>query len=134
MIRAVEARGALDISRRLKQGVSQVFRFAIANGWAGQDPTVHLLGALKPQPRVRHMARVPMKEFPDLVRAIVNYDGEETPRRREVTRDALMFTLLTLACCRFDGHRDRLIHATPASRSKSMGLRYPMVECLRMGL
>jgi len=27
-----------------------------------------------------------------------------------------------LACCRFDGHRDRLIHATPASRSKSMGL------------
>jgi hypothetical protein len=27
-----------------------------------------------------------------------------------------------VACCRFDGHRDKLIHATPASRSKSMGL------------
>jgi hypothetical protein len=43
-------------------------------------------------------------------------------------------SFVTMACCRFDGHRDRLIHATPASRSKSMGLRYPMVECLRMGL
>jgi len=28
-----------------------------------------------------------------------------------------------LACCRFGGHRDRLNQATPASRSKSMGLR-----------
>lgn len=97
MIRAVEARGALDISRRLKQGVSQVFRFAIANGWVQHDPTVHLLGALKPKPRVQHMARVPMKDLPDLVRAIANYDGDESPRCREITRDALMFTLLTWA-------------------------------------
>lgn len=28
-----------------------------------------------------------------------------------------------VACCRFGGHRDRLIQATPASRSKSIGLR-----------
>lgn len=97
MIRKVEARGALDISRRIKQGVSQVFRFAIANGWAEHDPTMHLLGALKPKPRVQHMARVPMKELPGLVRGIANYDGDESPRCREITRDALMFTLLTWA-------------------------------------
>jgi len=29
MIRKIEARGALDISRRAKQGVVQVFQFAI---------------------------------------------------------------------------------------------------------
>lgn len=97
MIRLVETRGALDISRRLKQSVSQVFRFAIASGWATSDPTVHLTGALKPRPRVRHMPKVPLKEFPALVRAIVDYDGEADSRRREVTRDALMFTLLTWA-------------------------------------
>lgn len=34
VIRKVEARGALDVSRRLKQSISQVFRFAIASGWA----------------------------------------------------------------------------------------------------
>ncbi|WP_077145604.1 integrase arm-type DNA-binding domain-containing protein [Sphingopyxis sp. KK2] len=97
MIRAVEARGALDVSRRLKQGVSQVFRFAIASGWATVDPTLGLNDALRPKPPVRHMARVPLAEFPTLVRAILAYDGEETPRRSDITRDALMFTLLTWA-------------------------------------
>lgn len=32
MVRAVEARGALDVSRRLKQHVSQIYRFAIKDG------------------------------------------------------------------------------------------------------
>jgi integrase len=95
VIRKVEARGALDVSRRLKQSISQAFRFAIASGWATSDPTVHLAGALKPRPRVKHMPKVALKEFPALVRAIAAYDGEADSRRREVTRDALMFTLLT---------------------------------------
>lgn len=97
MIRVVEARGALDLSRRLKQTAGQVFRFAIANGWAEADPTVPLAGALKPKPRVRHMARVSLSELPSLVQAIADYDGDETPRRREMTRKALTFTLLTWA-------------------------------------
>src|SRR3546814_2386687 len=78
MIRLVEARGALDIARRLKQNVSQVYRFAIASGWAKLDPTLGLSDALKPKPPVKHMARVPLKEFPKLVQAIFAYDGEDT--------------------------------------------------------
>nr|WP_314464374.1 integrase arm-type DNA-binding domain-containing protein [uncultured Novosphingobium sp.] len=97
MIRKIEARGALDISRRANQCVSQVYRFAIANGWARENPTVHLLGALRPRPRVKHMARVPLHEVPDLVRSIAGYDGEDGSRRRDRTRDAMMFTLLTWA-------------------------------------
>ena len=38
-----------------------------------------------------------MDELPQLVRAIDNYDGDETPKRRAVTRAALLFTLLTWA-------------------------------------
>ncbi|WP_227698603.1 tyrosine-type recombinase/integrase [Sphingomonas hengshuiensis] len=33
MVRTVEARGALDVSRRIKQHVSQIYRFAIPQGW-----------------------------------------------------------------------------------------------------
>lgn len=95
MVRAVEARGALDVSRRLKQHVSQIYRFAIPQGWAERDPTKHLTDLLKPKPRVRHMARVGMEEVPKLVRAIDQYDDDENPKRRAVTRAALMFTLLT---------------------------------------
>ncbi len=97
VVRAVEARGALDVSRRIKQGIGQVFRFAIASGWATIDPTVSLNDALKPKPKVRHMARVPLAELPDLVKAILTYDGEADTRRRETTRDALFFTMLTWA-------------------------------------
>jgi integrase len=43
------------------------------------------------------MPRVPITELPELVRAIASYDGENNLRRREITRDALMFTLLTWA-------------------------------------
>ena len=41
------------------------------------------------------MARVPLKELPELIRAIATYNGEGTPRCRELTRDSLLFTLLT---------------------------------------
>ncbi len=97
MVRVVEARGALDVSRRLKQHVSQIYRFAIPQGWADQDPAAVLTDLLKPKPRVRHMRRVGLEELPALVRAIDQYDGDETPKRRAVTRAALMFTLLTWA-------------------------------------
>lgn len=43
------------------------------------------------------MPRVPITELPELVRALASYDGENNLRRREITRDALMFTLLTWA-------------------------------------
>jgi integrase len=81
----------------VKQSIGQVFRFAIASGWATIDPSASINDALKPKPRVKHMARVPLTELPELVAAIQSYDGEADARRRETTRDAMMFTLLTWA-------------------------------------
>jgi integrase len=82
MVRCVEARGVLDVSRRLKQHVSQIYRFAIPQGWAERDPAEHLRDLPKAKSRVRHMARVGVDELPALVRAIDGHDGDETPRRR----------------------------------------------------
>lgn len=94
MVRKIEARGALDISRRAKQGVGQVFQFAIACGLASVDPTANLRGALKPRRRVKHMSRVPLKELPALVDKVRGYQ-EEGERRSTITRDAVLFALLT---------------------------------------
>jgi integrase len=94
MIRKIESRGALDISRRAKQGVGQVFQFAIASGLASSDPTAHLRGALKPRPRVNHMRRLPLDELPQFLAKLRNYDGDGA-RRSAITRDAVMFALLT---------------------------------------
>lgn len=94
MVHKIEARGALDISRRAKQGVSQVFQFAIACGLASSDPTTHLRGALKPRPRVKHMSRLPLGELSTFLEKLRTYD-EQGDRRSSTTRDALMLALLT---------------------------------------
>jgi len=97
VLRRVEGRGAPDTARRLKQNIGQVFRFAMANDWVDNDPSAHLSGALRPPRRRRHMPRVELSELPALVAAIRAYDDGSVPRRRETTRHALVFTLLTWA-------------------------------------
>ncbi len=94
VVRKIEERGALDISRRAKQSIGQVFRFAVASGICESDPTTHLQGALKPRPRVQHMAKLPIAQLPDLLSKVDCYQ-EEGARRSEITRAALWFALLT---------------------------------------
>jgi len=94
MVRRIEARGALDISRRAKQTVGQVYQFAIACGWASSDPSTHLRGALKPRPRVKHMSRLPFRDFPEFLVKLDSY-VEENARRSLITRHAVSFALLT---------------------------------------
>jgi integrase len=89
MVRRVEGRGALDVSRRLKQKCSEVFAYAIATGRATVDPTLSIGKALKPRPRVQHMAMVGPKGLAPLVEAVWSYQGEDS------TQAALRFTLLT---------------------------------------
>ena len=94
IIRKIEERGALDISRRAKQGIGQIFQFAIASGLCSTDPTSHLRGALKPRPRVKHMSKIPLAELPELLSKIDRYQ-EVGERRSEITKVALTFALLT---------------------------------------
>lgn len=89
MIRKVEARGALDIAKRLRQTVGQIFGYAIAVGLAKYDPTPGLRKALKKGPKVKHFVKVPMKELPAFLAKLDGYDGDD------MTRLALTFTLLT---------------------------------------
>jgi integrase len=89
MIRKVEARGAIDVSKRLKQKVGEIFAFAIAEGKATVDPTQGLHKALKPRPKVKRHAMVGSAGLTELLLAIDGYDGDA------ITRLALKFTLLT---------------------------------------
>ncbi len=46
MLRKVESRGVIDSAHRIKQSVSQIFRFGVATGRCESDPTTSLKGAL----------------------------------------------------------------------------------------
>ena len=89
MVRKVEARGAIEISKRLKQKCSEVFCYAIATGRARFDPTASISKALLPKPRVRHMAMVGRVGFAPLVEAVWAYKGDPA------VETALRLTLLT---------------------------------------
>ncbi len=75
VLRKIEARGALEMSKKSMQLAGQIFRFGIATGRAERDPTPDLKGALKTR-KVKHMARITEAELPELMPKIAAYDGE----------------------------------------------------------
>ncbi|MDO5630526.1 MAG: integrase arm-type DNA-binding domain-containing protein [Paracoccus sp. (in: a-proteobacteria)] len=76
VLRAVEARGAQDIAKRLRQKISAIFRFAIATDRAKLDPAANLKGALKPPPKTRHMAALRAADMPEFMQKLRAFDGD----------------------------------------------------------
>lgn len=64
LLREVEKRNALEMAKRLRQTISAVCRYAVANGWATQDPAAPLAGAMKARPRQQHRAALKETELP----------------------------------------------------------------------
>jgi integrase len=89
-LRKVEARGAIDVTKRTRQYVGAIFRYAIATGRATRDPAADIRDALKAAPRVKHRARVDEKDLPDFLKRLDAYDGDEQ------TQLGIWLVLLTL--------------------------------------
>jgi integrase len=90
VLRRVESRGALELTRRLKQSIGQVFRYAVATGRAERDPTQDLKDALKPQ-RQGHFAAIETKELPIFLQVLARNEA----RLYMVTRLSLRLMMLT---------------------------------------
>jgi integrase len=90
MTKAIEQRGARDIAKRALETAGQVFRFAIAHGYATRNPASEIRPSdiLKSTRKVNY-ARVDARELPELLRAIEVYQGTH------VTRLALKLMALT---------------------------------------
>lgn len=80
-VKKIEARGALDIAKRVLQTCGQILRYAVANDMATRNPVAEVKPAdvLKPHKR-RNYPRVTAKEVPDLLRAIDSYVGGQHTR------------------------------------------------------
>ena len=89
-VKEIGARGATDIAKRAKETIGQIFRYAIASGYAERNPakdfSISDVVKLKP---VKNMARVDESELPDLLRAIEAYNG------KAITRIATKLMVLT---------------------------------------
>jgi len=88
VIRAVEARGALDVASRVLQRTGSVFRFAIQTGKAAYNPAADMQGVLKTR-KVEHRAAISRAELPELLKKVGTYTGDP------VTRIGLKLVMLT---------------------------------------
>ena len=90
VIHAIEARGAIEMARRVNDHCSCIFQYGIAINKCRWDPANNIRNALmNPRPK-QHRLAVPPSEFPGLLAKLKAYDGDE------VTKLALRFTLLTM--------------------------------------
>jgi integrase len=76
VLRAVEARGAIETAHRIKGYLGLVCRYAVATGRAVRDPTADLRGALTPVSAEHFAAITEPAAFGALLRAIDGYQGQ----------------------------------------------------------
>lgn len=71
-----ERRGAVETARRIRQIMSQVFRYAIAAGRAERDPAADIKGAIPPARKVKHHASITdPNKIKSLLQAMDAFDG-----------------------------------------------------------
>lgn len=90
MLRKVESRGAIDSAHRIKQSVSQVFRYGVATGRCESDPTTSLKGALESIQK-QNYPTLKVDEVGGLLRALGGFE------RNYVLKMALMLGIYTAA-------------------------------------
>ena len=75
VLKRIEARGAIETAHRVKQYLSQIFRYAIASQVATQDPTAALFEALTPTTKKHYASIKDPKAVGGLLRALDGYAG-----------------------------------------------------------
>jgi integrase len=90
IVRAIEARGARDVAKRALETTGQIFRYAIAHGYAKRNPAKEIepRDILKASVKSNY-ARIDARELPNLLRKIEVYQGTH------VTRLAMKLMALT---------------------------------------
>lgn len=138
-LRKVEARGVRDTTRRLRQSISSVFRYAIATRRAARDPAADLKDALRARPRTKHRAALKAHEVESFFARLATYDGEpETPIAVEFVMRTMCRTnearfakwgefeddLWRIPAERMKMQREHLVPMTPSIRDLLDGLSH----------
>ncbi|OQM74907.1 tyrosine-type recombinase/integrase [Manganibacter manganicus] len=77
VLRNIEARGARDITRRLRQNIEGIFVLAIAEGKATTNPAVGLNLVLAKRPATKHMPMLPVDRVGEFMSALRRYPTED---------------------------------------------------------
>jgi len=90
VIKKIEAREALDVANRVKQGVKAIYRYAIQHGIVTTNPAGDLDGIVKSR-KVKHRPSLPKNELPQFLIDLDSYIDKGTL----LTQVALKILVLT---------------------------------------
>lgn len=76
IVRAIEGRGSIQMARRMRGAMGEVFRFAVGEGIAERDPTRDIDAALAPRPKVERRRALPPERMGAFLAALDAYRGE----------------------------------------------------------
>ncbi|MGB6855347.1 MAG: integrase arm-type DNA-binding domain-containing protein [Terracidiphilus sp.] len=78
---AIEGRGARDVAKRAHETTGQIFRYAIAHGFASRNPAADFKPKdILTETKEENFSRVDAKELPTLLAKMVGYDGDAITR------------------------------------------------------
>jgi integrase len=82
VLRKIEARGAIESAKRIKNYASQILQYALITGRVERDVTSDIGRALKPisKSSVKRRASLKAEDLPEFMRKLEAYDGEEETR------------------------------------------------------
>lgn len=89
-LKMIEARGAIETAHRIRQRMSDIFVFGIANGLCENNPAAIIAPALLPVKRSRQPAIIELKAAHEMLKRV-----DEEPAH-PITKLALRFLLLTV--------------------------------------
>ena len=75
VVEKIAERGTIETAKRMKQLISQTFRYASQRGMCVHNPAADLRDILPPTPDNHHNC-VPLEDVPQLLRDVDNYGGE----------------------------------------------------------
>lgn len=90
-LRKIEARGAIETARRARTRISNVFVYAIASGFADDDPASSLGKALSPTVKRQHPGLVDLDQVRQVLRDTDNNEGTGVTARLAMRLLALTF-------------------------------------------
>lgn len=90
LIRDFEKRGILEQGRKVLGYVARIMRYAVATQRAKYNPVPDVREAMKPRPRTKHFAKMPVSRLPEF------YSKLSVAKCDEVTKLALRWTILTM--------------------------------------
>lgn len=90
VLRAVESRGSIETARRIRQRISAVFSFAIAEGLVDHDPAAVVSRALRPAPIARRQPA--LTDLEELRKFMADVDRAGSP---PIVRQASRFLAMT---------------------------------------